>query len=161
MCNKPKMNKQYEKAMNEKKWLKPLVETWLNSLLMVHNNLEDVIDYIHENLSDKHTEIVLTDKYLQIFNSSFVVPNKHISKKWKTIISNDLLKNNEKLFSDVSFNEYTFTLGKFKYNADISSTKMIKNIRQEFYSLIMNAAMVVGSSKTTKKLFLSKWKSKK
>lgn len=155
------MNKQYAKAMNEKKWLKPLVETWLNSLLIVHDNLEDVIDYIHEHLSDKHTEIVLTDKYLQIFNSTFVIPNKHISKKWKNIISEDMLKHNEKLFSDVSFNEYTFTLSKFKYNADISSSKLIKNIRQVFYALIMNAAILVDAQENIKQLFLSKWKDNK
>lgn len=151
------MDKKYTRATNEKKWLKPIIDVWLSSLLLIHDNIEDVIIAINENLLDKHTDVVLTDKYFQLFNSNFVIPTKYISQKWINIINNDFIPDRDKRFTDVTHNDYTFKLSKFKYNADIDTTILIKNIRQEFYSNLMNQAQLVNKEKIIEELIRSKW----
>ena len=134
------MEKKYTDAMNQTDWLNPIVNLWLSKLTEHSKNLQDLVNIIQKNLTNKHTEIKITEMYIQLINSEFVIPNKYISKKWKMIIEKDILPNPSRYFKQVSISEDHFVFDKFLYNGDINADILIENIKKKFINKIINIA---------------------
>lgn len=133
-----------KRALYDIKWIESIAKCWIQSLSQHCKTIHEIIQIFKNNFLDENVirpiNIRIFQNYIQLIGSELVIPNSFLSIKWKRIILNDLLPHRNVLFESCQFDKqkYSFSLTKFRYNANIHSDQFIRKLFHTVKHIINN-----------------------